>query len=97
MKIVLGLAVIMAIWFYYLNWRVDNLLEENKRMAIEINSLKTNNERIVKNEMEVRRQNESLKKQVAEDKSGFDWYYDLSGNPVRLRMSNECLSCDRTD
>lgn len=97
MKYLLGLVVLMAIWCYYLNYRVDILKEEKNRLETENNSLKINNERIIKNEMEVRKQNESLKSQIAKDKSGFDWYYDLSNNPVRLRVSNECLSCDRAD
>lgn len=97
MKYILGLVVLMAIWCYYLNYRADILKEEKNRLETENNSLKINNERIIKNEMEVRKQNESLKSQIAKDKSGFDWYYDLSDNPVRLRVSNECLSCDRAD
>lgn len=79
----------------YLNKRVDILKKENERLEDEKNALILNNERIVKNEVEVRKQNESLRKQISEDKSGFDWYYDLSNNPVRVRVSNECLSCSK--
>lgn len=97
MKYLLIFSALISVWCYYLNYRIDILKEEKNRLETENKSLKINNERIIKNEMEVRKQNESLKSQIAKDRSGFDWYYDLSDNPVRLRVSNECLSCDRAD
>lgn len=77
-----------------LNFRVNALKEQNKQLETYNNALLINSERLVKNENEYRIQVKTLKEEIKKDKSGFDWGYNLANNPVRLRVSKECLSCD---
>lgn len=85
---------ILAVLCVYLNFRVDALKAQNKRLITYNNALKINSERLVKNENEYRIQVKTLQEEIKKDESGFDWNYNLSRNPVRIRVSKECLSCD---
>lgn len=93
-KIFGAIVVFLAIACVYLNFRVDVLKKENTRLETYNNALQLNSERLVKNENEYRIQVKTLKEEIAKDKSGFDWGYNLANNPVRLLVSKECLSCD---
>lgn len=94
MKIISAIVVFLAIACVYLNFRVDMLKKENTRLETANNALQLNSERLVKNENEYRIQIKTLQEEIKKDKSGFDWGYNLANNPVRLRVSKECLSCD---
>ena len=61
MKYILGLAVIMAIWCYYLNYRIDVLKEKNNALESEKNALISNIEEYKKNEVA---SNKEIKKLV---------------------------------
>ena len=90
-SVIVGFLALVCV---YLNFRVDALKEQNERLKTYNNALQINSERLVKNENEYRIQVKTLKEEIAKDKSGFDWQYNLSNNPVRIRVSKECLSCD---
>lgn len=94
MKIICVIVVFLAIACVYLNFRVDVLKKENSRLETYNNALQLNSERLVNNEKEYRTQIKTLKEEIAKDKSGFNWHYNLANNPVRIRVSKECLSCN---
>lgn len=94
MKIISAIIVFLALVCVYLNFRVDVLKKENARLETANNALQLNSERLVKNEQKYRIQVKTLQAEIKQDKSGFDWGYNLANNPVRLLTSKECLSCD---
>ncbi len=94
MKIFYLFMIFSAFMCVYLNFRVDALKEQNERLKTYNKALQLNSERLVKNENEYRIQVKTLQAEIKKDKSGFDWQYNLSNNPVRIRVSKECLSCD---
>lgn len=93
-KAVSCIIITLALLCVYLNYRIDTFKEQNRRLETYNNALKINTERMVKNENEYRIQVKTLQEEIKKDKSGFDWGYNLSHNPVRIRVSEECLSCD---
>ena len=94
MKIFYLFMFFSAFMCVYLNFRVDALKKENEHLEKINNALQINSERLVKNEQKYRIQVKTLQAEIKQDKSGFDWQYNLSNNPVRIRVSKECLSCD---
>lgn len=96
MKYILGLAVLMAIWCYYLNYRVDTLKEQNARLESEKNALLSDIQRRDKNDLEKSNRQKQANELAKSDKSGFDWSYDISGNPLVLQLRKDCKSCSTT-
>lgn len=94
LKALVLFMIFSAFMCVYLNFRVDALKEQNERLKTYNKALQLNSERLVKNENEYRIQVKTLQAEIKKDKSGFDWQYNLSNNPVRIRVSKECLSCD---
>ena len=91
--LLIACAVLGAVCAFLYNG-YDNRGKEIARLETANNALQINSERLVKNENEYRIQIKTLKEEIAKDKSGFDWGYNLANNPVRLLVSKECLSCD---
>lgn len=96
MKYILGLAVIMAIWCYYLNYRIDVLKEKNNALESEKNALLSDIQRRDKNDLEKSERQKQSKELVEKDKSGFNWSYDISGSPLVLQLRKDCKSCSVT-
>lgn len=70
-------------------------MEKNTKLEAEKKALVINNERLVKNEVELRKQKAEIKKAVEAERLNFDWSFNLSNSSVRKRMSDNCLSCKR--
>ena len=96
MKYILGLAVIMAIWCYYLNYRIDVLKEKNNALESEKNALLSDIQRRDENDLEKSERQKQSKELVEKDKSGFSWSYDISGSPLVLQLRKDCKSCSVT-
>lgn len=62
-------------------------LEKEKQAIIK------DKERLVQNEMEIRKQKEKIKKAIESEKLNFDWKHDLTNSDVRRMLSEGCLSC----
>lgn len=95
MKYIVIITVFLAVVSCYLNFKVDTLEKDNKRLEAEKKALVINNERLVKNEVELRKQKAEVKKAVEAERLNFDWSFNLSNSSVRKRMSDNCLSCKR--
>ena len=89
LSVILGLAVFILFSSY------DDAQNKITALETEKNALIINNERLVKNEMELRKQKSEVKKAVETEKLNFDWSFNLSDSPVRKRLSDNCLSCKR--
>ena len=74
MKYILGLAVIMAIWCYYLNYRIDVLKEKNNALQSEKKALISNIEEYKKNEVAANNEIKKLRNKISVDKTALYWY-----------------------
>lgn len=93
MKCLVVIIAFLALWCVYQNLCINSLVEENTALEAEKKALIINNERLVKNEMELRKQKSDIKKAVEAERLNFDWGYNLSNSPVRKRLSDNCKSC----
>lgn len=89
------LSVFLGLVAYIFYTLYTNAKDEIAALETEKNALIINNERLVKNEMELRKQKSEVKKAVETEKLNFDWSFNLSDSPVRKRLSDNCLSCKR--
>lgn len=86
MKTLAIICVILGVCVYFFSSGYFARGKQIDALEGKINSLELNIERITKNEMEVRKQNEQLKQAAKEDKSGFDWHRDISNSPVVVQL-----------
>lgn len=70
----------------YQSKRIDTLQEAKITLQANNNLLINRLEKEHNDKVEVSRTNELLRKQIKADKTGFDWNYDLSANPVLLEF-----------
>lgn len=92
-KILLILACFFAILsgvligvYKYQSKRIDTLQEAKITLEANNNLLINRLEKEHNDKVEVSRTNELLRKQIKADKTGFDWNYDLTSNPVLLEF-----------
>ena len=92
-KILLILACFFAILsgvllgvYKYQSKRIDTLQEAKITLQANNNLLINRLEKEHNDKVEVSRTNELLRKQIKADKTGFDWNYDLTSNPVLLEF-----------
>ncbi len=85
-SILLLCVAVAAAWYYR---------EDSRQVRASLALYRGNNEvllgRLKKNyadKMEADKRREELEKAVKEDKSGFDWGYDISHSPVILRLQS---------
>lgn len=98
MKYLFIISMAVSVWCYYLNCRVDALKEENARLESEKNALAADIQRRDKNDLEKSSRQEQANELAKSDKSGFDWSYDISGNPLVVQLRKDCKSCSaKTD
>ena len=82
--IIVVLLLCAAVWYY----REDGI-EARRSMAVYRGNNEVLLERLKKSyadKMETDKRNAELEKAAKEDKSGFDWYYDIGGSPVVKRL-----------
>lgn len=96
MKILSIVICILSLYAYFLTKEVIERGKNIDTLEREKKELINDRERLVKNEVAVRKQNALLEEEIKKDKSGFDWHYNLTDNPVRLWVSEECLSCNKS-
>lgn len=84
--ILLGVCVFLGFTTYYYR---NELSEEKKKTCM----YKANNELLldkIKKEHEINErlsdENKSLEKKIAEDKSGFDWHYNVESTPPVVEL-----------
>ena len=75
MKYILGLAVLMSVWCYYLNYRIDVLKKENTTLQAVINSLCETIRDYKNAQVEANNEIKNLRKKISVDKTALDWYY----------------------
>lgn len=83
-SLLLLIIALCAVWYY----RAD-AIEARKSLAV----YQGNNEVLIRrlkktyaDKLETDKRNEELEKAAEEDKSDFDWHYDISRNPVIMRL-----------
>lgn len=74
MKYILGLAVLMSVWCYYLNYRIDVLKKENTTLQAEKNSLCDTIREYKNAQVEANNEIKNLRKKISVDKTALDWY-----------------------
>lgn len=74
MKYIVIIAVFLAVVSCYLNFKVDALEKDNKRLEAEKNSLISNIEDYKKNEVAANNTIKELRKKISVDKTALDWY-----------------------
>ena len=82
-------AIIIAVGVFVINIQqkeIKSLRSEKNTLIANNNLLLDNLRRSYNDKMEIARTNEQLKNAIRNDKSGFDWHYDLSSNPVLLEF-----------
>ena len=87
--IVLFFVFIIVIGVFVINLQrkeINSLKGEKSVLMANNNLLIDNLRRSYNDKMEIARTNEQLKNAIRNDKSGFDWHYDLSSNPVLLEF-----------
>jgi len=70
----------------YQSKRINALQEAKITLQANNNLLINRLEKEHNDKVEVSRTNELLRKQIKADKTGFDWHFDLSANPVLLEF-----------
>ena len=73
-------------WIYIQNQKIDSLERAKNTLEANNNLLLNRLEREHNDKLEVSRKNEELKAKINNDKSGFDWHYNLNSNPVLLEF-----------
>ena len=74
MKYIVIIAVFLAVVSCYLNFKVDALEKDNKRLEAEKKSLISNIEEYKKNEVAANNTIKELRKKISVDKAALDWY-----------------------
>lgn len=74
MKYIVIITVFLAVVSCYLNFKVDALEKDNKRLEAEKNSLISNIEEYKKNEMAANNTIKELRKKISVDKTALYWY-----------------------
>ena len=76
------LAVVCIFWINIQGKRIDSLKSAKTMLESNNNLLIKKLEKEHNDKLEVSRRAEEIEKAIKADKSGFDWNYDLSANPV---------------
>ena len=84
--ILLALLVACCFFMYMQRNEIKSVRNDNAVLYGNNNILVERLRRSNDDKMELSRTNELLKNKVKDDKSGFDWHYDLSSNPVLLEF-----------
>lgn len=74
MKYLITIIVFLALVCVYLNFRVDILKTENKRLESEKNALIFNIKEYKKNEVAANNEIKELRNKISADKTALDWY-----------------------
>ena len=74
MKYVIIIAVFLAVVSCYLNFKVDALEKDNKRLEAEKKSLISNIEEYKKNEVAANNEIKKLRNKISVDKTALCWY-----------------------
>ena len=80
------LAGVLIFWVRLQSIRIDTLQAAKTTLEANNNLLINRLEKEHNDKVEVSRTNELLRKQIKADKTGFDWNYDLTSNPVLLEF-----------
>lgn len=80
------LAGVLIFWVRLQSNRIDTLQAAKTTLEANNNLLINRLEKEHNDKVEVSRTNELLRKQIKADKTGFDWNYDLTSNPVLLEF-----------
>ena len=80
------LAGVLIFWVRMQSNRIDTLQAAKTTLEANNNLLINRLEKEHNDKVEVSRTNEQLRQQIKADKSGFDWHFDLSANPVLLEF-----------
>lgn len=76
------LAVVCIFWINIQGKRIDSLKSAKTMLESNNNLLIKKLEKEHNDKLEVSRRAAEIEKAIKADKSGFDWNYDLSANPV---------------
>lgn len=82
-------AAVVAIGIFIINIQhkeIASLRGDNSALVGNNNLLIEKLRRSNDDKVELAKSNELLKKAIKADKSGFDWHYDLSANPVLIEF-----------
>lgn len=88
MKYILFLVVILAVGCCFLFSRVRTLENLNNALNAEKSALIDEIKRRNENVLALSKQKAELEKAAAQDKTNFDWHYDISGSPVIKRLQS---------
>lgn len=75
-------AIILGFWCNLQSGRIDSLKSAKTMLESNNNLLIKKLEKEHNDKVEIGRRAEEIEKAIKADKSGFDWNYDLSANPV---------------
>lgn len=77
--------------------KVDDLKKTNKTLQEEKKALIEDIKRRDKNDLEVYKSTKENEKLSKQDKTSFDWNYNLNNSPVVIRLRSECRSCAKAN